>query len=226
MDGSLIPLKITGFKDEGYEEKASVEPYSLMINPEKISWNKEVSYNEEQAPATAAPSQKYKNTPKSDLSFDIIIDCTGIVDSSRKDMATEIKKLEDVIYTYNGEIHRPNFVIVQWGKNLLFKSVLKKIDTTYTLFKPDGSPIRAEISLGFGGYADAKTVAQQEKKESPDMTHLVDVKDGDTLPGLSNRIWGDSSHYIHVARFNKLPKFRRLIANQQLVFPPLEAEEV
>ena len=62
-------------------------------------------------------------------------------------MSDEIKKIERIVYTYNGDIHRPNYVQVQWGKNINFNSVLKSFDTTYTLFRPDGTPLRAKISL-------------------------------------------------------------------------------
>ena len=60
-----------------------------------------------------------------------------------------------------------------------------------------------------------------ENNSSPDLTHLVDVVDGDTLPGLCEKIWKDNSYYIKVAEHNNLNKFRQLTGGEQLTFPPI-----
>jgi phage tail protein X len=50
----------------------------------------------------------------------------------------------------------------------------------------------------------------------------VVVRQGDTLPLLCQRIYGDPGYYIDVAAFNQLADFRSLRAGMQLHFPPLE----
>lgn len=221
MGASLELMKITGYTDENYQQAIAGQPYTVMINPDNIKWSKNIEYNEQQAPNTSSPSQKYKSSPIDKLNFDITIDCTGIVDSKRTSMEQEITALETIIYTYNGEIHRPNFVKVQWGKSLIFKGVLKSFDTSYTLFKPDGSPLRAKLSLGFGQYVSPETVEQLDAQESPDVTHLVNVVEGDTLPQLCQKIWNDDSYYVQVAQYNELNKFRNLKGGEKLIFPPI-----
>lgn len=221
MGASLELMKITGYTDENFQQAFAGQPYTVMINPETIKWQRSIEYNEQQAPNTSAPSQKYKSTPVEKLNFDIVIDCTGIVDSKRVDMAQEISALESIIYTYNGKIHRPNFVKVQWGKSLVFKGVLKSMDASYTLFKPDGSPLRAKISLGFSEYISPQNVEELDGKESPDITHLVNVVDGNTLPQLCEKTWNDDTMYIQVAQYNNLNKFRNLKGGQKLIFPPI-----
>src|SRR5215207_1968338 len=118
MSASLEPLKITGYTDEEFQTAFEGQPYSVMINPDSIKWQRKIDYNEQQSPDSSSASQKYKNTPSDKLNFDIVIDCTGIVDPKRTDMSTEISALEKIVFTYNGKIHRPNFVKVQWGKNI------------------------------------------------------------------------------------------------------------
>lgn len=214
-------MKITGYTDENFSQKFSSGTYAVMINPETIKWNRKVDYNAKQTQNSSSPSQTYKSSPEADFSFDIVIDCTGVVDKKRTKMADEIKKLERIVYTYNGKIHRPNYIQIQWGKNITFNSVLKSFDTTYTLFKPDGTPLRAKISLSFGEYISPKEVQKLDKKSSPDMTHMVTVEQGDNLPQLCQRIWQDQSYYIEVARFNNLDKFRHLKSGLELIFPPI-----
>nr|WP_294921921.1 hypothetical protein [uncultured Flavobacterium sp.] len=218
---SLELMKITGYTDEEFQNKFSGNPYVFMINPDTIKVQKSIEYNEQQAPATSSASQKYKSTPSDKLSFEIIIDCTGIVDTKRIDMAQEIKALETIIYTYNGKIHRPNFVKVQWGQNITFNGVLDSIDISYTLFKPDGSPLRAKISLAFSQYISPKTVTMIDAPKSPDLTHIVNVSEGMSLPQLCLQTWDDDSLYIQVAQFNNLNKFRDLSGISKLIFPPV-----
>lgn len=221
MGASLELMKITGYTDENFQQAFAGQPYTVMINPETIKWQRGIEYNEQQAPNTSAPSQKYKSTPVEKLNFDIVIDCTGIVDSKRVDMNQEISSLESIIYTYNGKIHRPNFVKVQWGKSLVFKGVLKSMDTSYTLFKPDGSPLRAKLSLGFSEYIAPQSVEELDAKKSPDITHLISVVEGNTLPQLCEETWNDDSYYVQVAQYNELNKFRNLKGGQKLIFPPI-----
>lgn len=221
MGASLELLKITGYTDEEFRTKFNGEPYSVMMNPESIKWQRSVEYNKKQAPDTSSASQKYQSTPSDRLNFDIVIDCTGVVDSKRTDMAKEINALDKIVYKYNGDIHRPNFVKVQWGEDISFKGVLTSMDVSFTYFKPDGSPLRAKVSLGFSQYISPATLEQLEKDNSPDVTHLVQVVQGETLPQLCQRIWNDESYYIKVAKYNGLNKFRHLQGGEQLVFPPI-----
>ncbi|HWY39141.1 MAG TPA: hypothetical protein VNY73_11315, partial [Bacteroidia bacterium] len=144
-----------------------------------------------------------------------------IVDKKRTSMATEIDALTKIVYTYNGDIHRPNFVKIQWGKTTTFKGVLTSLDTSYTLFRPDGSPLRAKLSLSFTQYISTKTVKKLDKQNSPDVTHLVTVVEGITLPQLCQNVWNDDEYYVQVARYNDLNKFRSLKGIDKLIFPPI-----
>ncbi len=165
-------------------------------------------------------------TPASALSFDLTIDCTGIVDSKRTDLPKEIERLLAVVYDYHGNIHRPNFVQVHWGGNAIFKCVLTTFNTSYTLFNPDGIPLRAKVSLAFSSYLDPVSVVKQDGKQSPDLTHLVDVVLGDSLPGLSQKIYNSYDYYVQLAEFNGLDKFRQLQPGMRLIFPPIIAQMV
>jgi len=221
MGASLELMKITGYTDEEFQSAFSGQPYSVMINPDSIKWNRSIEYNEQQSPDSSSPAQKYKSTPAEKLSFDIVIDCTGIVDKKRTDMSAEMDALVKIIYTYNGDIHRPNFVKIQWGKSTTFKGVLTSMDTSYTLFRPDGSPLRAKLSLSFTQYISSKTACMANNQKSPDMTHLVNVVEGMSLPQLCQNVWSDDAYYVQVAKYNGLDKFRNLKDIKQLIFPPI-----
>lgn len=218
---SLQLMKLVAYTDETFQTPLSGSPYLVMINPDSVKWGRSIEYNEQQPPDSSSPSQKYKSTPSEKLSFDIVIDCTGIVDPQRTSMADEIENLEEIIYTYNGSIHRPNFVKIIWGEGISFGGVLTSFDTSFTLFAPDGSPLRAKVSLAFSEYIAPATVAIQDGDESPDVTHIVNVVQDMNLPQLCQQVWNDNSYYVQVAKFNGLNKFRNLQGISRLIFPPI-----
>jgi nucleoid-associated protein YgaU len=217
-------MKIVAYSDEKFNTKVANGEYEVMLNPEKIQWGRSIQYNEETAVDSSAPSSKYNKTNSEKLSFDLVIDCTGVVDSKRVDLPTEMSNLSKVIYDYNGAIHRPNYLIINWGRGLAFKCVLTGFNFSYTFFKPDGTPLRAMISLEFSSYIDLGTLAKKENKQSPDVTHRITVVDGDSLPQISRQIYRSSNYYVQIAKFNGLDKFRHLRAGSILTVPPLVAE--
>ncbi len=221
---ALEKMEFVAYSDEEFTSKVSGVNYTVMINPESLKVDRAVKYSDKQALNSSAPSQKYEYTRGSAMNIDLVIDCTGVVDDSRTDLPSEIEKLQKVVYTYNGKIHRPNYVRIIWGKNFSFDGILTSFNITYTLFKPDGTPLRAKVALAFNAYKARETVVKEDEKSSPDMTHMLEVVEGDSLPQLSDKIWGDPSLLIKAAEFNGLNKFRKLKAGSTLIFPPLIAD--
>ena len=104
----------------------------------------------------------------------------------------------------------------------MFKGVLTEMDITFKLFKPDGTPLRATASAKFTGFIEDNLRVAMENNTSPDLTHVRIVKEGDTLPLMSQRIYGDSKYYLEVAKANKITIFRKLKVGQLIFFPPIE----
>lgn len=212
-------MEFHGYKDSNFKKEIS-SFYEVMLNPATVKHTRKVTYDHKQALGSPAAQLKYKKTPSETLSFEITIDCTGIVDSKKTDLFKEMDALEKVVYDYEGEIHKPNFVQLVWGKQV-FNGVMTSMNTTYTFFKPDGTPLRAKIAFSFSNFVSVKKMERNIANKSPDLTHQVTVIEGDTLPNLCNKVWQDSKYYIQVAKFNKLNKFRRLKGGEKLIFPPI-----
>ena len=82
----------------------------------------------------------------------------------------------------------------------------------YQMFKPNGVPLRAKITLSFKGFTDPAQESQVANRSSPDLTHIVTIKEGDTLPLLCDEIYRDSKYYLKVAKANNLVDVRNLKA--------------
>ncbi|WP_187428041.1 hypothetical protein ROLI_001570 [Roseobacter fucihabitans] len=202
--------------------------FEATINPEKYTHKMGLKYSgTSQAGAGAigksAAITKFASTEPEKLDFSITLDGTGVVASTRDTtVADQITKLRDIAYDYDGDTHEPNPVKVVWGEGLdAFFGRLTSLSVEYTLFHPDGAALRAKITLAF---VEAITEAQEAReagRNSPDMTHMVRVRQGDTLPLLCQQIYSDASRYLEVARLNNLDGFRTLVPNTLLRFPPV-----
>jgi nucleoid-associated protein YgaU len=101
---------------------------------------------------------------------------------------------------------------------------MTKLKLSYTLFKPDGTPLRATAKASFTEFTNKVKLAKEETKSSPDLSHVRIVKAGDTLPLLCDEIYGSSDYCPQVAHSNNLAGFRNIQEGTLLIFPPLAAE--
>jgi LysM repeat protein len=69
---------------------------------------------------------------------------------------------------------------------------------------------------------DPKTEVKVKENSSPDLTHQITVKAGDTLPMLCQKVYGDRQMFHEVARVNNLLSFRHIEPGTELIFPPIK----
>ncbi|MBV8662371.1 MAG: hypothetical protein JO107_04650 [Hyphomicrobiales bacterium] len=215
-------LVILAFEDDRYRKSAG--SYEAQINPEKYSEALSVDFDVKQKVNPAGVTAKYKGQGPRNLSLDFILDDTGVIENTPKSrsrtVTARIQDFKDVAYDFDGAIHRPRYLRILWGA-LKFDCVLKKLDIDYTLFSPGGRPLRALLKAEFLHYASAQKTELQGRKQSSDLTHVRQVGAGDTLPLMCHRIYGDSTLYLQVAKFNDLTNFRDLPTSLTINFPPL-----
>jgi len=140
-------------------------------------------------------------------------------------VAPRVNHFIKLCWTINGDIHQPNFLKLQWGKDFI-KCQLVNVDIKYTNFNPDGTPFRAELDIRLcskENLAEDANVNRLLRLSSPDVSHSRIVKAGDTLPLLTKEIYGSSDYYLWVAEQNGLDNINTLVPGQRLVFPPLES---
>jgi nucleoid-associated protein YgaU len=216
-------LTITGYSDEKFSQQAPApHQFVAMLNPENIKHDRAVDFSQTHAGA-ASSAPKFDKMPSETLSFDLVIDCTGVVDATRVDLKAELDTLSAVVHDYKSETHRPNFVVVAWGDTLNFRGVLTGMSTSFTFFRPDGSALRAKVGLSFKSYVDPGTQSRSQNPHSPDVTHRIMVREGDSLPLIAHQVYRDPRYFVALAKANGLDKFRRVAAGVELLTPPLKS---
>lgn len=198
---------------------------SVMINPAEFSQEYSIEYSDQKTLGQIASENKFSAINSDKVSFSLVLDGTGVVPTpsgtAAKDVKTQITDLLGVVYEYDGETHEPSRVRLLWG-SLIFFGRMTSMSTQYTLFKPSGAPLRAKVDLKFVGSMSKSEEQLVSNRSSPDLSHVVLVREGDTLPLLCASIYGDPAYYPDVARFNGLIDFRHLEPGAKLHFPPLE----
>lgn len=212
----LNKLIIKSYENDTF--KTEVGSYTAMLNPESYTQSFSVEYNTDQASGTPEATLKYQKSIPTTIKFNLVFDATGVVDKSITDVGKEIQKFRKVVYDYNGNIHSPNYLKLTWGNALVYNCKLTSMSVNYTLFKADGTPLRAKVTVDFKEYV---TPTKPIKDKSPDMTHMKTVVAGDLLPSMTFNVYGDEAHLLKVAEHNKLDSIISLQPGTKLYFPPL-----
>lgn len=226
--GSLEKMTIQAFEKSDFTKQ--VGEFQVHINPASYKHDYKICYSDSQGQGSNGPSPKFNRISQDKVSFDIVFDGTGVIPSAipgvlpftGDGISEQIAAFKGLVFNYNGNIHSPNYLKISWG-SLLFRSRLTALGIKYTLFKPDGTPLRATASVSLQGFNDEVDLALKANRSSPDLSHAIVVRTGETLPLLCYRIYGDSSYYLEVARANGLTDVRHLVPGTKLLFPPLRS---
>ncbi|MFL9833763.1 CIS tube protein [Chryseobacterium terrae] len=241
--GEIAKVTIRTYKDNGFGQNALVDSkaFTALINPTGFSITHKVEYDTTQADGANATNSKFvKKSPQS-LQLEFLFDGTGVTKPnsgnklvnkikeglgkkdpfSKKAVEEQLEEFYAATGDFNGTIHKPYNVIVTWGK-FKFEGSLTELTVDYKLFNNDGTPLRAIGKATFLESISEELAARMANKNSPDLTHKRIVQDGDTLPLMTERIYGDSKYYLEVAKANGLINFRQLKPGSELCFPPLE----
>jgi phage tail protein X len=224
--GSLEKMIVMAYSDKKFKQK--VGEFAVFINPASYSHSYQIRYNKQQGQGTAAASPVYNQTPSDTVAFQLVFDGTGVVPSklpgvvpfAEDGIVKQISTFRNLTFSYQGNIHSPNYLVLSWG-TLLFRCRLQTLKINYSLFKPDGTPLRARADATFIGYNDEVEIALRANKSSPDLSHVLTVRAGDTLPLMCYGVYGTSAVYLQVARVNGLTDVRQLRPGTQLLFPAM-----
>ena len=196
-------------------------PFIAMFNPESFAIHEDIEWNAKCPPGKSGSDMHYQRTKPRTFTIEFTLDGTGVNTNGVKIPVTvQVALFRTATTAMNGLLHRPAFLLVQYG-TFICACVLNSSEVTYTMFDPNGLPLRAKISARFTERTPNKLQSILNMLSSPDLTHQVEVKDGDKLPTLTYKIYNNQNYYLQVAKVNKLKNFRKLKAGSTLIFPPI-----
>ena len=202
-------MSVTAYKDGDFssESKSALE---LPVNPAKVKLTKGIRYAEDKQLGSLNGSNAYVRYRPETLYFECLFDMTNAMEDD-----DEKQPVHDLVDALEERLFK-----VEYG-DITFYGQLKTLETEYTLFDPDGIPLRAELKVTLTGYCSQKEEKSRFSKRSPDVSRLVTLKEGQTLAALCYEIYGDPLLVGQVARFNNLNGYRNIPAGTEILLPML-----
>ncbi len=220
---NLIKLKIESFSKPDCDAGSRLNYIQAVINPDSYSRDFKINYDNPEIIGDAGNTSFFAGMGVNTFSLNkLVVDGTGVIPIPGADSVDDyIEKFSNVVYQYQGVLHRPPYLKISWG-NLIVIGVCTSMKVDYKLFKPDGTALRAYIDLTLIESTDPDTIAKEAGKSSADLTHERIVKAGDTLPLMTYQIYGDASLYVMVAEHNNLDSFMDIKPGDKIFFPPFK----
>ncbi len=194
-------------------------------NPERIRWSLSIEWTGRADQATESHAKTFGGGRGRTVRLERVVFDTF---ASRRNVRTEvIDALEALAQRDHRGDHPPPFVRLLWGRfsgeadayNLpLF--VVERLDITYAMFLPDGTPVRAFVDIELLEATPPELQQALRPNQSPDHERRWTVRQGDTLRAVALAAYGDGRLWRFVADANDLDDPLHLEPGRVLRLPP------
>jgi LysM repeat protein len=189
---------------------------TLCFNPTEYQRSKANSFAEIGIPGLETPPIQYVRGESEKLTAELLADTSDTLDDVRVRYTQPLRDLMNI----NAELHAPPIVRLSWGSES-FKGVIDSLNLTFTLFTPEGIPLRAKISLSMKEYRPVTVQTREVPKNSPNVEKAYVVRRGDTLSGIASAFYSDPTQWRAIARANQIVDPRYLQPGLKLTIPKL-----
>ncbi len=205
----IVPLTRTGEPDDD-------RSIDVLFNPTEYTLDRSATYAEQNLLGLSTPVMQFVSGAAETLSMELFFDTY----EQGTDVRAETDRIDDLLLV-DGDTHAPPQLLVAWS-SLQFRCVLESASKRFTLFLPSGMPVRARMNVTFKQYESPRWEQLARPRGSPDRSKLRRVTEGETLPLIAAREYGDPSHWRTIAAANDIDDPRSLQPGVELVVPPLE----
>lgn len=213
---SLSHAKIINLDGGG----AAVE---CLFNPKEYSFSKHNTWSAGQTKGHNMPQLEFGGGQPATLQMQLFFDTYAAGKDVRKKYTNAIWNLMMVdpsLMDPKTKKSRPPKVRFQWGSAWSFDAVITSISQKFTLFLPDGTPVRATLDVAFQQIKDEALLPKQNPTSGGVGGERVwVVNEGDTLAWIAFKEYGDSTVWRRIADANRLTRVRRLVPGTVLEIP-------
>jgi nucleoid-associated protein YgaU len=201
---------------EAPPSKGNPTVITLCFNPTEYQRSKANTFAEIAIPGLETPPIQYVRGDSEKLTAELLADTSDTLKDVRAIYTTPLRNLMNI----NAELHAPPIVRLSWGSES-FKGVIESLNLTFTLFTPDGIPLRAKISMTMKEYRPVTVQVRQVPEHSPDVNKAYVVRRGDTLSGIASALYRDPTQWRAIADANHIDDPRYLQPGQKLIVPKI-----
>jgi len=199
--------------------------FEAKANPENIKTYRSILFNADNRANTGVDVMQFKGYGPQYFDVKLRIEkwdeLANRGGNSSTPVKDQIEKLLKAVYDFRSASHKSPYVTIHWGQHFKFIGHLENMSIEYLVFQPNGECTCAEVELKFVNHVNLKTNVFAQNRNSPDMSHLKTIKEGDKIPLICDEIYEDPTYYIQIAELNGLTNFRNVSTGKQIIFPPL-----
>ncbi|MBZ9713608.1 hypothetical protein [Deinococcus multiflagellatus] len=180
--GQFARARIVPVEGDGKSRKYD-KPIPCMFNPREYSISRTLEWKTASNDNTDTGNKVYAGGSPAKLTLELFFDTyafrsqPGVVEDVRKhtDRLWAMTQMDpSTTETAKGsglKKLRPPKVLFQWGSTWHFEAVIKDMEQQFTLFMPDGTPVRSIIKVTFE-QADRSTAFYGPNAQGPKATHV------------------------------------------------------
>jgi phage tail protein X len=227
----MPPAYPSGFKKAELAIEGG-ETIPVLFNPTEYTITKTNTWNFKQVQGQSLPPAEFGGGNPRELALSLLLDAS-LLDPSQsiKGVTDKLFKMMEVAdgQPAGGTRSMPPFVTFRWGAVDTFKAVCTSLTVAFQLFKPNGDPLRADVKVQLKQAEQASTASSNSANQGQNPTTrsiagrgVHTVQDGDTLPSIAYRAYGDATSWRTIAEANGIDDPLRLRRGTALALPEIE----
>jgi len=195
----------------------------FRFNPKEYSIQKSATWNRPtNKSAKSSTKPEFGGVQPQSVSMELFFDDWENPDADLlDDVKTLLGWLKPTEESINKKKPQPQILKLQWGSNHSlseFKGFLKSVSVKYTMFKPDGKPVRATANIALEEVPDEPKGTNPTSGSLPGRRTYV-MAAGDSLHSVAYAEYGDPGLWRALAVFNGIDDPLRIAPGIRLLLP-------
>lgn len=200
-------------------------PLHCQFNPSEYTVTKSATWTRRAVwGALSAPIPEFVGTNAATMTVELFFD-------ERQEEATGVSESVNRLLSWTQPSPRsidrqapcPPVVAFEWGGTALFDAYLSSASARYVLFRRDGTPIRAHVTLRLEELP-VVLPGTNPTSGSDTLVRNVTVRTGESLPLIAFREYGRADDWRAIAEASDIDDPARLAAGSALVIPELHRQ--
>jgi nucleoid-associated protein YgaU len=195
--------------------------FKVQFNPTEYTVAKSAQIAEIGIYGIDSPILQFVRGQNRKLTMDLFFDTT--LDRGMGSNALSVTTQTEAFYQLvkiQPETHALPLIQFVWSAELTFKAIVESVQQRFTLFSPEGLPLRATLSVTFREY---RTLDEQlDELRSADHSRRHVAQAGETMSCIATQWYNDPRLWRTIADMNPHANVRRLAPGTQLLIPSLD----
>lgn len=208
----------------------------VQYNPTELAFERSNQLAEINIPGLDAPIIQFVRGQSETLTLELFFDTTdegmgasAVSVTTKSDLIYQLAKIEPsrhappvCRFLWNDKFPGSD-VSAQIGNQIRngFTCIFETVRHRYTLFSPQGVPLRATMTVTLREYKTLSTQLHQLGLNSPDKTQVHVLEFGETLASIAGKHYDDPGEWRRLAEANGIEDPRRLTTGMFLTLPPI-----